>query len=181
MRLTLKIFALVLILTKISSAQQIVADTTDVGLKIYLYASEEDVIVVGKVIDLAVIELQLMNFNPNRILTFDPEKDHLYIQRFDANIKAALYDYAYLDNKIYPGHQMALNFYLPRYKDITANEFYFITYNGTLDTLTIAPTIDDNIALYVRKYDKAEERRWYWKLGQTVVFGTAAILAYRLF
>lgn len=74
---------------------------------------------------------------------------------------------------------MKLHFYLPQFKDITVNEIYFMTYNSTADTLRITPTIDERIAVYVKKFEKIENRQWYSKLGQFVLFATAAFFGVR--
>lgn len=178
MRKLLKLFLFSLFTFKIAGAQGIV-DTTDYGYKVYLYAEKQDIYVVGKVIDFAVADIQLMNFRDDRFIVFDPKSDNLFIDRFGNRIKAALFDYGYLKNEIYPGHQMKLHFYLPQFKDITVNEIYFMTYNSTADTMRITPTIDERIAVYVKKFEKQENRQWYRKLGQFVLFAAAAFFGVR--
>lgn len=178
MRIIFKIYLFTLFTFNIANAQGIV-DTTDYGFKVYLYAEKQDIYAVGKVIDLRVADIQLMNFRDDRFIVFDPKSDNLFIDRYGNRIKAALFDYEYLQNEIYPGHQMKLHFYLPQYKGITVNEIYFITYNSTADTLRITPTTDERIAVYVKKFEKKENRQWYFKLGQFVLFAAAAFFGVR--
>jgi len=173
-----KIILFALFTFNIANAQGIV-DTTDYGFKVYLYTEKQDIYAVGKVIDLAVADIRLMNFRDDRFIVFDPKSDNLFIDRFGNRIKAALFDYEYLSNEIYPGHQMKLHFYLPQYKNITVDEIYYMTYNSTADTLRITPTSDERIALYVKEFEKKENRQWYLKLGQTVLFAVAAFFGVR--
>ena len=180
MRIHLPIFLSVLIISSSLSAQAI-EDSSHSKNKVYLYGSKNKVIVVGKVVDLSIVDLQLMNFNDDRFIKFDPESDNLFIVRFDSNIKAAKYDYGYIDNEIYPFKQMTLHFYLPQKKDITPGELYYLTYNGALDTLILARTLDREIEFYVRRYEKREERNWDKKLLQFTLFASASIAGLRLF
>ncbi len=136
---------------------------------------------MGKVTELSVIDLQLMNFRDDRFITFEPAADNLFIDRYGNSITAALFDYDYIVNEIYPGKQMVLHFYLPRYKSITPGEVYFLTYNSGADTLMLTPTMDEEIELYVKRFEKREDKKWYWKLGQATLFATAAVLGFRLF
>ena len=138
-------------------------------------------IVGGKVVGLSLLDLQLMNFNDDRFIRFDPKSDNLFIVRYEANIKAAKYDYDYIDNEIYPNKQMALHFYLPDHKDITQNELYYFTYNGASDTLILAPTLDREIEFYVRRFEEREDKKWYKKLMQFTLFVIASIVGLRLF
>ncbi len=179
-RIYLPIFLSVLILSSGSFAQEI-EDSTYSKKKVYLYGSNDDVIAVGKVVELSIIDIQLMNFNDDRFIKFDPDLDNLFIVRYDADIKTTKFDYDYINNEIYPGQQMYLHFYLPDKKAITVNEFYFMTYNGTSDTLTLAPTLDREVAFYVRRFEKREEKKWYKKLGQFTLFVIAAVVGFRLF
>jgi len=180
MRILLPIFLSVLIISSSLSAQAI-EDSSYSKNKVYLYGSKNKVIVVGKVVELSIVNLQLMNFHDDRFIRFDPESDNLFIVRFKSNIKAAKYDYAYIDNEIYPNRQMALHFYLPSNKDITPSELYYLTYNGASDTLILAPTLDREIEFYVQRYEKWEERKWYKKLLQFTLFVSASIAGLRLF
>jgi len=177
------LFPTVLFVFIISSglSAQVVEDSSRSMKKVYLYGSNDNVVVVGKVIELAIINLQLMNFHDDRFIRFDPNSDNLFIVRYDADIRAAKYDYGYIDNEIYPNKQMILHFYLPDKKDITMNEFYYLTYNGTSDTLTLAPTMDRDIVSYVRRFEKSEDRKWFKKLGQFTLFVIAAVAGFRLF
>ena len=180
MRVTLPIFICVLFFYNTSPAQE-ENDLTRIGTKIYLYSTKENITVVGKITDLSVIDLQLMNFRDDRFITFEPSADNLFIDRFGNSITAALFDYEYLVNEIYPGKRMVLHFYLPQYKNITPSEVYFMTYNSGADTLMLAPTMDEEIKLFVKRFEKREEKKWYWKLGQATLFAIAAILWFRLF
>ena len=177
------LFPTVLFVFIISSglSAQVVEDSSRSMKKVYLYGSNDNVVVVGKVIELAIINLQLMNFHDDRFIVFDPKSDNLFIVRYDADIRAAKYDYGYIDNEIYPNKQMILHFYLPDKKGITMNEFYYLTYNGTSDTLTLAPTMDRDIASYVRRFEKREEKKWFKKLGQFTLFVIAAVVGFRFF
>ena len=177
-RILLKITLFSFFIFNVANAQGIV-DTTDYGFKVYLYAEKQDIYAVGKVIDLRVADIQLMNFRDDRFIVFDPKSDNLFIDRHGNLIKAALFDYEYLENEIYPGHQMKLHFYLPQFKDITVREVYFITYNSTKDTLRIMPTSDERIAVYVKKFEKKENRQWLFKLAQALLFATAAFFGVR--
>lgn len=180
MRILLPIILSVLVISTLSSAQEI-DDSTYSMNKVYLYGSNDKVIVVGKVVELSILDLQLMNFSDDRFITFDPNSDNLFIVRYDVDIKVAKFDYGYIENEIYPNKQMILHFYLPDKKNITINEFYFLTYNSTLDTLTLAPTLDKDIEFYVKRFEKREEKKWYKKLGQFTLFVIAAVVGFRLF
>ena len=180
MRILFPIFLAVLIVSSSLSAQAI-EDSSFSKNKVYLYGSKDNVIVVGKVVELSILNLQLMNFHDDRFIIFDPESDNLFIVRFESNIKAAKYDYGYIDNEIYPNKQMALHFYLPDRKDITPNELYYLTYNGALDTLILSPTLDKEIESYVRRFEKREEKNWYKKLLQFTLFVIVSIAGLRLF
>jgi len=181
MRMIHSIFLVVLIISSVTYAQEF-EDSVSVYSKnkIYLYGSDENVIVVGKVTELAVVDIQLMNFNDDRFITFKPELDNLFFSRFDKDIWVVKFDFDYLSHEIYPGKQMYLHFYLPSKKEITKNEFYYLTYNGTSDTLTLAPTLDNELVMYVRRFEKNEEKNWYKKMGQFAAFVVAAILGYKL-
>ena len=179
MRILLPIFLCLLIISSSLFAQAI-EDSSYSKNKVYLYGSKDDVIVVGKVVELSIVDLQLMNFNDDRFIRFDPKSDNLFIVRYESNIKAAKYDYDYIDNEIYPNQQMTLHFYLPDKKDITQNELYYFTYNGASDTLILAPTLDREIEFYVRRFEKREEREWYKKLAQFTLFVIASVVGLRL-
>ena len=180
MRILLPIILCVLIISSGSSAQEI-EDSTYSDNKVYLYGADKGVIAVGKVVELSVLNLQLMNFNDDRFITFDPNTDNLFIVRYDSDIRIAKFDYDYIENEIYPNHQMILHFYLPDKKEITIKEFYYLTYNSALDTLTLAPTLDKDIEYYVRRFEKREEKKWYKKLGQFTLFLIASVVGFRLF
>ncbi|MCH7955009.1 MAG: hypothetical protein IIC40_04620 [Candidatus Marinimicrobia bacterium] len=179
MRLLLPIFLSVLIISSGLSAQKI-EDSTFSKNKVYLYASKGNVIVVGKVIELSIVDLQLMNFNDDRFIRFDPKSDNLFIVRYESDIKAAKYDYDYIDNEIYPNKQMNLHFYLPEHKDITRNEIYYLTYNSASDTLVLAPTSDKEVELYVSRFEKREARKWFKKLAKFTLFVIASVAGLRL-
>ena len=180
MRVTLPIFIYVLLFYNTSLAQDF-DDSTRFDNRIYLYSTKDNITVVGKITDLSVIDLQLMNFRDDRFITFEPSIDKLFIDRYGNSISAALFDWEYLVNEIYPGKRMLLHFYLPKYKNITRSEVYFMTYNSGADTLMLMPTMDEEIELFVKRFEKREEKQWYWKLGQATLFAIAAVLGFRLF
>lgn len=180
MRILIPISLFIVVITSGLSAQE-VEDSTYSKNKIYLYASKNNIVVIGKVVNFAILDIQLMNFTDDRYIKFDLELDNLFIVRFGSNIKAAKYDNDYIETKIYPNQQMYLHFYLPDKKNITKSELYYLTYNATMDTLILAPTLDSEIKLYVQRFEKQQDKKWYKKTAKFVLFVIASILALRLF